>query len=45
MPYTVTLTTSKRSSIDKGLMMQDGIDPEKYTKYTEQNVFKIKSKE
>lgn len=45
MPYTVTLTTSKRSSIDKGLMMQDGIDPEKYTKYTESNVFKIKSKE
>lgn len=44
MPYTVSLTTSKRESIDKNLLMQDGIDPEKYTKYTESNILKIKER-
>ena len=44
MPYTVNLTTSRRGSIDKNLLMQDGIDPEKYTKYTESNVLKIKER-
>lgn len=45
MPYVISLSPAKRSSIDKTAMALDGIDPEKYIKYTETKYFKIKTKE
>lgn len=41
----VTLSTQKRSSIDKKLLQADGIDADKYTVTKTVNVFKMKSKE
>ena len=40
-----TLSTQVRKSIDKRLMILDGLDPEKYTVSTESNIFKFSIKE
>ena len=42
--YRAKLTTAVRKSIDKSLLIKDGLDPEKYTKETVSKTFTVKRK-